>query len=268
MKQVLYVLKASFVKHLGEMKYYKLNYSIGILMNFVLIFGILNVTVGGGEVPPVAFLKILIGFIVWYYATAIISRMSVLVVEETTLGTLEQILVTQSSLGLVLIVTIFMDILISTLWILIFIIFILPWFHFDLATLSSINWPLILLIVLLALISLTGVGFIFFGVSLLFKRIGAISALFQYILLFFTGIFLSTDKLPAILTWFSYILPLTWPLKNLQAVIVDGVSFQSLCTMNIWIILWLSTFIYTVFGLLIARKCYAIAISQGKLSYY
>lgn len=261
------IIVATFIKHIGEMKYYKLNYFAGIILNLILFGGIFNVATQGEKVAEIVLLKMLVGFLIWYYSIGIISRMSELTVEETMLGTLEQIIVTQSSLTMVLISTLIVDIIISSILILIFISFVFPLFNLNPLSIA-INYPLVLLIFLSALISVAGVGFIFFGLSLYFKRIGAVSSIFNYVLLFFSGIFFSPDDLPQPLKWLSYIIPISWPLKNLKFVIVENIPFFLLIKTKEWIILWISTLIFIIFGILIAKRCYTIARTQGKFSYY
>jgi len=267
MKAFLYAIRADFVKYFAEFKYYKFNYSLGVVMHLLLFLGITYITGATSQLSNEVFLKIVVGFLLWWYATSIFSEMSLYILEEATLGTLEQVFTALTPFHVFIFSRIIATILRSTFWMITFgaILFVIfP---------NKFHWPQVnafafTLIIVLSLLTAIGLGFVLLGLSLLYKRMGALLGLIEYILLFFSGIFFALPSYPFGVRIIVYILPLSWGIENLRLLLVEGIPLSKLMIMSPMFFLLLSTMSYIFLGIGVYRVCLKKAMTQGKLAHY
>lgn len=73
-----------------------------------------------------------------------------------------------------------------------------------------------LIIAVLTIIALYGFGLFMASLGLIFKRVGALSSILEYLILFFSGIVIPWEHMPSLLKSFSKVLPMTWGIRTLN----------------------------------------------------
>ncbi|MCI2426074.1 ABC transporter permease [Candidatus Acetothermia bacterium] len=260
----LYALRAEFLKRLHEQWYYKLNYFSSIVATFIFFLGL--VLVVGGDGDPL--LTMVMGFLFWYYGTGIIDEMAIYTVEEAQLGTLEQIFATRTSVWAMLITKLIAMMTLSTAKVILFLLLIVFVQQDLLHYISRANWGAIVVVGFFILISLSGVGAILFGLTLIFKRIGAFAMVIQYALLFFSGILIPIEQLPVPLRIISYFSPLTYGLRVLEAIVVGHQPLWTILGSGDWWLLVSTSFIFAAAGIVVAKWYLKKAKIKGALGHY
>lgn len=263
------ILYAEFVKFKGMFKRYYVD-SIAEIISYLILFSGLTyavVTRDSGNSNIVA--QLLIGIFVWYIGINAIAIFTFILQEEMQLGTLEQIFLTKTNLNLMLlgraIATFIFDaiggIILSSGTLLFIFIFSpdLVKGHFNLIPLLN---PLMILILILTMLGIYGFSFLLAGLSIIFKRISAITVILNYIFLFFTGVLVSGNNLPFVLDIFSKCLPITWGIININAIFDGTVSIGEI------IMLIINSFVYFVIGVIVFNRLSYYARKKGSLNQY
>ena len=91
--------------------------------------------------------------------------------------------------------------------------------------------PSLLALFLVSLVGAYGLGFIFAGLALVFKRVQALTELVFSLMIFFTGALVGLERLGIWYQAFKLAFPLTWGISLMRSV-VQGVglaAFQAYC---------------------------------------
>jgi len=263
---VIYAVKAEWVRTVGEARYYAFNYLTGVLVNFIIFAGLFLGLRGEASVEDFG---TLITFALWIYAIAILDSTSVIVLEEAMLGTLEHVYVSATPLLLVLLGRVTFAVGRSAI---VSVGLLLPgvllvgamtsWEAVELA-----DWFALIVAAILALSSTFGLGLCLFGISIVFKRIGALRALIDIVLLLFSGIFLKTTSFPSGVSAAAHALPLTEPFAMLRSAI-QGDGFPGMLRgSEFWGALTVAL-AYLGVGLLIYQVCLNVGRRTGALAHY
>lgn len=126
------------------------------------------------------------------------------------------------------------------------------WLHLDVLSIV----PLLVL----SILAVHGMGLAMGGLALIFKRVGATSAIFQYVFLMLVAV--PVDKAP----FFKY-LPLAWGAKLIRQVMVDGASLYSMPAGDVLFLVANSAAYFTA-GLLVFKACERAARNRGMLGHY
>jgi len=162
---------------------------------------------------------VLIGIAFSGYMSAAMGSFTSAISEEQSYGTLEAIILSPTTISTVLIC--------SSLWKFIFTSFrvivylILGWLFFGL-DLSKVNLPASLIILLLTVISFSGLGILSASCVLIFKRADPVNWLFGGISRFLSGVYFPIAILPVWLQKISYIIPLTYALEAMRKSLILG----------------------------------------------
>ncbi|GAG36760.1 unnamed protein product, partial [marine sediment metagenome] len=195
---MLFALRSEVIRLRGELQYYSFNYLAGAALNLILFAGIYFAITKASDANQVNVFNLVVAYLVWYYASDILNQMSVTVLEEAMLGTLEQVYISRTPIHFVLLTRTLSSLLRTSLFIIVFLIIVVP--AFDLldytAGLGVTDWVAVVGICAIALIGATGLGLTLFGLSVLFKRIGAVKVMLDFVLLMFSGVFVSVKALP------------------------------------------------------------------------
>lgn len=217
---------------------------ISLVMLFVIIF------FGGRAIGGAAFDDSLSGIIVGYFlftmVTAAYTGLAKDVMREAQWGTLEQLFMSPHGVGTVFTIKTIVNILLSFLW-----GFVL------LATMLIITNQLLIIdaltiipIITITLLSVIGIGFIFAGFALVYKRINNVFALVQFV---FIGLIAAptADKKA-----FS-VLPVTQGSEMLYQAMNEGVRFWEFSMLDLSLLVAVGviylTIGYAVFLLLLHR---------------
>lgn len=206
------VLMAALLKKRGEYRRYWLDFTVGLAIKFIFFLGTLYAipVETGREAAARVF-----GFSLWYLSAHLVAKLGNAALEEAYLGTLEQVLSTRTRPGILLLGTIVAELLLSTLWVALFLV---------LATAilgprrlwtgaAAIAAPAAVF-GLAGLAGMTGVGLLIMGVSLRFKQVGAVTEVILYYMLVFSGFFLPAGSLPRGFHALNGLSPLAWAVRG------------------------------------------------------
>jgi ABC-2 type transport system permease protein len=153
----------------------------------------------GGEVDKALY----IGFIFWFFASSIISEISITISSEKQMGTLEQLLVKPIKMQDILLVRMAVVNLFSLIKVCIIFILI----KFTLPVEIIINTQIIIVLII-SFIGFTGLGYILASFTIIYTKTASFESVLSYILLFLSGGIISIDRLPKWLQIIGNTLPL------------------------------------------------------------
>jgi ABC-2 type transport system permease protein len=242
--------------------HYKFETLLSLLMMSGIFLGIVFF-IGGGQFNQDSVAFVLVGYLMWYYATIILSNMSYELIGEAQAGTLEQIFMSPAPISLLLISRSFATLIISTINIAILAI-VMIW---GLNANIHAGWPG-LIVFLITITGLFGFGYIIAGATLVFKRVGTLANVVVNILLFLNGSFLSIEKFPSWLATFAKSLPTTQGIILLRETTLATRTLADLWKDGSLIFLIGQSFLYFCCGLLIFTWCVRNAKKAGTLGSY
>lgn len=197
------------------------------------------------------------GYILWLFMMSNYGAITSLIHNESKLGTLEQIYINSSNIFLYMflrcISIFFMNFII--IYVIIFLIYLLFWIPVD------INILIMLPVIFLGLPSLWGISIGIGGLSLIFKRIDAISSIFGIILF---------STLPYIVQK-SYIASIVLPFGLVNRIVLNifkgEINLINIKILDIILILCNNLF-YVLFGFLIYKISEYYAKKYNKLAHH
>jgi ABC-2 type transport system permease protein len=267
---LLSALRSEVIRLRGELQYYSLNYLAGVALNLILFGGIYFALTEASDTNQVNVLYLLVAYLVWYYASDILGQMSLTVLEEAMLGTLEQVYISRTPIHFVLLARTLSSLVKTSLFIIVFLIIVAP--AFDLldytAGLGVADWIALVGICAVALIAATGLGLTLFGLSILFKRVGAVKMILDFVLLMFSGVFVSVKELPLVLKTVASFFPFTWALESLRLLVSQGMSASEVVSRGEWLAALVAAAAYLCTGALIASWCLDAGRRRGALAHY
>ncbi len=233
----------------------------------VLMFGgvFLAVTfmIGNGKFVPERMAPIMIGYMMWTFASMALNDMSWNLMEETRTGTLEQMYMTPAPTGLIVLGRAFSRLLFAGTMVLLMSILIIAGFKLDL----PLRWPA-LPVLALTVAGVYGFGFMVAGATLVFKQVGTLAFIIQNSLLFLNGSFFPVDRFPAGLATFTKTLPTTQGIIVLRQLLIDRQSLASVWADGSLTLLVLHSALFFIGGWTIFKWCEGIARRQGSLGQY
>ncbi|HOK23634.1 MAG TPA: ABC transporter permease [Candidatus Hydrothermia bacterium] len=258
----MYVLKAEILKFWYDLKRYKFNYLIGLLATFIFLTGIYRGVTSSSEESGNA--TTFIGLILWIFAARCISDASDNLFEERYYGTIEQISVTRFSLPNIFMARFFVDLLFAVIRIFfiglpMFILFS-PKIGIFFTTLE--NSIITTIVIISIIITLYGFGLLLAALGFMFLRIGSFSSVFQYLILFFSGIVIPYESMPQPLRAFSNLLPMGLGIR-----VLSGIEKNMLLFKEILLTILYSILIFTV-AVITFKKSVRHVKQTGKYSAY
>lgn len=254
-------LAASLIKKAGEYRYYRWDFFVGLLIKF--IFFVAMITAVRPENPHQLSVQI-VGFVIWYFSAHILGKLGNIIIEEAFLGTLPQILVSRTSLRTFAVMTAVAEVSLSTLWVVLFVGLVWPILPIDVAPAwIDAGWVLwALLISFVCLVGIVGMGFVLFGLSIEYKRVGSFTEILTFFMLFFSGFFIPIDQFPTVVLGAAYASPLFWAIKSLSMSPVREFVESGM------IPLFATTLVWLVAGFLCTRFFITRAKRKGTLTHY
>jgi len=259
---MLRVIRTEIFKFYFDIKRYLFNYIVGIAATSIFLGGIYWATkslfVEAGS--EVAFM----GLLLWLFASSALSDATEHLTEERYIGTLERISITKTPVVCILIARFIVNFL-FTLCRAILIGGILYIIFQPKTGLLFSSWrvsTMALIIAVLTIIALYGFGLFMASLGLIFKRVGAISSILEYLVLFFSGIVIPWESMPSLLQSFSKVLPMTWGIRTLNN-LQSGVNFW-FCFAN----LIFYTLIITLIGSITFHYSMKFVKKKGEYSFY
>lgn len=256
------LLRAELTMLYGELKNYYINYiffNLSILVTFIGLFYTFSFEEKQHS------LILLITLVAWQLCTSAISYIGYVVQDEAMLGTLEQIFMTRTKATTVFMSKIIVNGVFNCLKALI--LFFICIFAFGIKDIifqiNIVDTIKIIAFIILTVFSFYALGLVFGGLSLFLKRIQSLTGVITYFLLFFTGITVEVNKLPFILRYISYVLPITWLNKIVNNIVIEkNISITNLAYFGI------SCIILSIVGYSVFNRCIYKAKKMGKLGQY
>lgn len=254
-------LAAALVKKVAEYRYYRLDYFVGLLIKFVFLLAMIT---GVGPGSPEELNMRIIGFILWYFSAHILAKMGNILIEEAYLGTLPQVLVTRTSLMRFATATALAEVLLSTIWIAAFVLIVWPMLPSGISAMwASARWVMCTLCVsALCLVGIAGMGFVLFGLSVEWKRVGAFTEVLIFFMLFFSGFFIPPHRLPAAILVAGRASPLFWSVKALGIPLGQETASGTVIPLMVVALVWVAA------GMLSSRYFIERAKLKGTLTHY
>lgn len=165
-------------------------------------------------------LFLLLGTLVWAYLSAVLDDISLVVTWERWEGTIEHTLMAPVPRWIHLIGMATFGILHALVRTLLILLIALPFFSVEL---GQADWLSAIAIIAIGSFSIAGLGILAGVLPLLYPERGTqMSFMVQAVVLLISGVYYSTDVLPAWLRVFSFLSPATYVLEGIRGAIIDG----------------------------------------------
>jgi ABC-2 type transport system permease protein len=222
---------------------------------------ILNGISGGGYGREEQLL-VLVGWLTWVVASDCMNELPYAISEEAQVGTLEQVCLAPIPLAGILTLRSLAYFLgvgakgILAAALLAFFVAPLP------------VGPTLVVLFLISLVGAYGLGFLFAGVALVFKRTQALVGLVFSLMIFLTGALVGLESLGWIYQVFRFALPLTWGISLMRETMTEGASLSLLLQSGELIGLSLHSVAYIAVGLGVFAIGFWRARAKGTLAHY
>lgn len=263
MRKFYYLFKVSLERTVKELYRYKFNTISNFLIFYVLFMfmfsGVKSFGISMG-VSPIDMGDNLEGFIVGYFLWTIImfaySNIAYGIINDASRGTLEQLNMSGISLSQIVIVRGFANLLLDIIFSIILLLFIMKqtgyWIEMDIIS--------ILIPIFLGIFSILGIGLIFGGLALIFKKIQSLLNIVQYFLIALVATIPESNIISAAL-------PFNYAAGMIFSVMKGGNSFRDFSILDYGLIIG-NSIIYLVLGLVVFNQCVRIAKGRGLLGQY
>lgn len=242
--------------------HYRVNLVLEMLMLAGAFVGI-SFLVGRGQLQSEEMASYFVGYVMWYYASQTITDMSWHLRDEIQTGTLEQMYMSPSPAGFLILGQSMATLLVTSVMVLLISIILIVLFQVELPF-----DPAVAPVFGLTILGLFGFGFLIAGATLVFKHVEALGDLLQYLLVFLNGAWLPVDQFPDWLATIARLMPTTQGIIVMRQILFDGQTF-----LDVWQdgslpwLLFQSTIMFCG-GWLIFRGAETIAKRQGSLGQY
>jgi len=231
------------------------------ILVFIAALVILNGISGGGYGQEEQLL-VMVGWLTWVVASDCMSELPYSISEEAQVGTLEQVCLAPIPLASILTVRSLAYFLgVGAKGILAAVLlafFVAPLFA----------GPTLIVLFLISLIGAYGLGFLFAGIALVFKRTQAMVGLVFSLMIFLTGSLVSLESLGWIYQVLKYSLPLTWGISLMRSILNNQASLSSLFRHGEVIGVLVHSILYFTVGFGFFGWGYRRARSKGSLAQY
>jgi len=262
MKEVLIAFLGETRKGLLISWTYRAN-MVATLLTVGFVFVGIGFLMGDGQLKPAEMGPMFLGYLVWFFAMGAISDLAWGIRGEMTAGTLEQIAMSPSPIGAVLLGRAFANLLWSIVQVLIQ--------GTVLMLLLRIRLPMRwegLVILGITLVGVYGFGFVIAGMTLVFKQIESMANLIQNVLLFMNGTLLPIAVMPPWLAVIAQTLPSTQGIVVLRRVVLGGSSLAGTWRDGSLVWLLVHSTAYFAVGWAVFAYCERLAKARGSLGQY
>jgi ABC-2 type transport system permease protein len=128
--------------------------------------------------------------------------------------------------------------------------------------------PALIVLFLISLVGAYGLGFLFAGVALVFKRTEALVGLMFSLMIFFTGALVGLERLGWVYQVLRLALPLTWGISLMRMTLTEGMNLASLFQTGELVGLMVHSLVYLSVGLLVFAAGYSRARAKGTVAHY
>lgn len=199
------MLKSEWLRFITELKFYK-SAHVSTLINQLLVTIGLYWVISFNIENKIAGLA---GLFFWQYVTIPLTKISQDVWEETSSGAFAQTVLHTSLPSVLFLYRLALQFIWQTLINLAVFPIVLLVFQFSWEEMLSYPWLGLLLTLALTLLGFIGMGLMMAGIVLIYRRAISYASTLEYIFLFFAGIVVPFERLPAAIQAIAQFLPLT-----------------------------------------------------------
>lgn len=265
MKAAYYLIRASFGKEIRELIRYKFNTLTNIFTLYILFMAMFHGVRFFGNTMEVATALLdesLESFVVGYFLWTIMymgyQDVAYSITRDSSTGTLEQISMSSIGLEAVLVTRSLVNILINTAicFIVLFVMMESTGYWLE-GNIVSVIVP-----IFLGIFSILGIGMIFGGLAIIFKKINAIINIVQYFLI---ALVFPTEIGNELIS--NLLIPFRPSINNVYGIILGKISLVDLRLID-YLLMIGNSLIYFSIGLFIFKGCIQIAKKKGLMGQY
>ena len=199
---------------------------------------------------------LIVGWFLWTMAQGAYSSLAKEITQESRWGTLEQLYMSPLGFGKIMGVKVSVNVVIS----LIMGGLMLTMMLLTTSRTLALDVVTILPIVVLTLMTVVGLGFVFAGLALIYKKVSSVSQLMQFVLI---GLIAA----PAADVSLLRLLPLVQGSSMLQEAMRDGVRLWEFAALDLGILLGTAA-VYVTVGYVVFMVCSHVARKRGVMGHY
>jgi ABC-2 type transport system permease protein len=257
-------LKAEIKRWIILVKRYPVSFISSAGALYIIFMGMFFGSGSARTVGPQVMGDTLVGYLMWIFVFSAIGDLSDTIISESLTGTYEHLCITRVSNIWILICRAITQMLSS---------FLLISFNLILITITTgiklnIEFFPVVVILGLSLLGLYGFGFMLAALALIFKRIGPIASVLQYVLLFITGAIIPLNKFPPIIRLIGQSLPLSAGIEAMQMSAIDHHPLQYVVQEPVFTRLLFGAVIYVLLGIIAFISSDGYARKKGLLGQY
>ncbi len=268
MIQFLKLTRAEFVRTVLLTIRYPLELITGLLVMYLIFLGLF---IGAQSLIPrtqaleLSLSSFIVSYLMWFFVISTISRYSYSIEVEAQQGVLEQIYINFPRYIILQFVRSIVDFIEAVGFITVLLLLISfttgRFLQLDLGK----SWQ-VLVVLVLTVAGINGFGLIFGGLALLFKRVGQVGSLTQF--LFFLIAYLPVEKFATFYQYLFYCLPLTQGIRLIKLIIVEGGGLAGRENLALIGGLILNSAFYLLLGSIFFQICERKAKLDGRLGQY
>lgn len=230
---------------------------------FCFLFVGVGFLMGEGQIQSQELPGIMVGFMVWFFAFMAINQLSIALIGEAQIGTLEQMYMSPAPPEWLLLGRVFCSFTTTSISACLM--------GAVLFGILNVHFPLSISLMVVFLITLAGVfgfGFLLGGLTLVYKQVGAFTSIIQNMLIFMNGTLLPVEKFPPWMWAISQTLPTTQGIVVLREIAIEGQTLSMVWNDGSLQWLCLHSTIYLVLGWLTFKWGENRAKKHGSLGQY
>ncbi len=260
------ILRAEVRRHAAILWSYpgdSLSWLLYTCLMFIATVVILN-GVTGGQYDQEEQLLVLVGWLTWQVAGSCLDTLPEAVSDEAQTGTLEQVCLSPAPLSMIFAARNIASFLVASARGIVAAVVLL----LAVGVLPGVNRAGIVVVFFVSLLGACGMGYLFAGLTMVFKRISSLTSLVFSIMIFLTGAFVSLEKLGWVFTATRFLFPLTWGISLIRKTMTDNDTVLSLWNSGELGGLCLHSAVYLAVGLVVFAWGYRTARRKGTLAHY
>jgi len=227
------------------------------------IFVSIGFLLGQGVLAPQDLAPALLGYLTWVFVSSAVSDLSYGLQSEITAGTLEQMAMSTTPVGLLLVGRVLANMVVSAIQVVLMAI--------AMTVLLGVHIPFRwqgLPVLAMTLVGVFGFGLVVAGATLVLKQIQSIVNLLNNALAFLNGTFLPVAAMPGWLAIISQMLPSTQGVIVLRQIMLEGYSLDAAWRDRSLVWLAVHSILYFAVGWLVFLQCERLAKQHGSLGRY
>ena len=266
MSKMWVILRAEVRRHFATLRSYpgdSLSWLLYTCLMFIVMIVILN-GITGGNCGKDEQLLVLIGWLTWQVAGSCMINLSKTISDEAQAGTLEQICLIPVPLSVVFAARNIASLLVAGARGIVAAIVL----SFIVGALPGANGVSLIFVFFVSLVGAYGMGYLFAGLTMVFKRTSALTNLVFSLMIFLTGAFVGLEKLGWVFTVTRFLFPLTWGISLMRATMTGDITVSSFWRSGELVGFCLHSAVYLTLGLVVFAWGYRTARQKGTLAHY